>query len=382
MDYRNTNTNPNATMNPRGTRLFGGELGVKGLLRVVVDRPVYRAGELVTGSIFVSIREPIRCDTLSLSIVGEEIAQWMQSGDHHSQYHEFLKHEIVTAVLPDPLLPGEYMYPFEFQLQDDLPGVLDADSLFGTVDSLHATIKYTLRSRIRVQGRFVSDLETQFNLVVRSKEAPVSRTSAVERTVSKKVRALRVLNCGTCHLAAAMPKNTFTLAEIARVDCFVNNHTSRVGVREVRCALYQDVTLKLPSGETRRCTRQVTQIKCKGPRSGDMMERPLQLGLSGKARHPTTVGNFLRCEYRVRIECDLAFGSEISVDFPIIIVANDVGQPQHIMYSFPTGRREGNAIRQDRISQNHDPQIPLPSSARQRQHSGAAFDPTQSYQPL
>jgi hypothetical protein len=64
MDYRDPSI-------VRSARLFGGELGVKGLLRIVVDRPVYRAGDLVTGRIFVTVREPIRSDSKSRTLLFE-----------------------------------------------------------------------------------------------------------------------------------------------------------------------------------------------------------------------------------------------------------------------------------------------------------------------
>ncbi|GLD92134.1 hypothetical protein PINS_up000667 [Pythium insidiosum] len=351
-------------------------------MRIAVDRNVYRAGDLVTGRIFVTIREPIRSDTLSFSIIGEEIAQWMQSGDHLSQYHEFLKHEILTTVLPDPYMPGEYMYPFEYPLADDLPGVLDADCLFGSVDSLHATIKYTLKARIRVEGRFVTDLEAQFSLIVRARENLPSRMSAVERTISKKIRALNVVNRGTCHLAAAMPKNVYTIGESARVDCFVNNHTSSVGVRQVKCRLYQDVTLKLPSGVTRKCTRLLSQVKCPGPRSGDLLERPMQLAIAGKVRYPTTVGHFLSCEYRISIECDLMWRTSLSVDFPVIIVAGDANQsPMTAAYSSPPSYpRTSMAQRQESFLHGPTSMSQRPSM-NQRQGSFMQGPPSMSQRP-
>ena len=64
----------------RATRLFGGDLDVKGLVRITVDRPVYRAGDLVTGRIFVTIREPIRCNgrlTMQWTAAVEWRLSWM-----------------------------------------------------------------------------------------------------------------------------------------------------------------------------------------------------------------------------------------------------------------------------------------------------------------
>jgi hypothetical protein len=287
----------------------------------------------------------------------------------------------MTTGLPDPYMPGEYMYPFEYPLADDLPGVLDADGLFGTVDSLHATIKYTLKARIRVEGRFVTDLEAQFSLIVRAREQLPARTSAVERTISKKIRAMNMVNRGTCHVAAAMPKNVFVIGETARVDCFINNHTSSVSVRQVKCRLYQDVTLKLPTGVTRKCTRLLSQVKCPGPRSGDLLERPMQIAIAGKVRYPTTVGHFLSCEYRIGIECDLLWRTGLSVDFPIIIAAGDTGyHPSSNSMSPPSSSMPRQSIPYHRHGSNAQGGPSMhqrPPSAVYQNHQANMYRPSQ-----
>lgn len=265
---------------------------------------------------------------LSFAISGEESAQWTERGDHHSRYHEFLHGEILRVALPTPCPPGEYQYPFEYVLPDDVPGVLDADSLYGDAKALHATIRYTLKASIKVEGRFVSDLEASHALVVRdnaarppSNSAAASRRSGgVERTVSKRVRAFGCIHRGTCHVAASMKSSELALGNTARVDIFVNNHTSAARIRSITCRLYQDVTLADPVKGDQVCSRPLLQVKVEGPRSGELLERPIDLVLAGKLRFPSTRGRFLACTYRISLECEMLLAKSIELHLPVTIL--------------------------------------------------------------
>lgn len=227
----------------------------------------------------------------------------------------------MTTALPNPCEPGRYVFPFKFTLPDDLPGVLDAHSLEGDVSALHATIKYTLKATVKVAGRFVSDLEAIHNLVVRELSEQPVKFHAVERTVSKRVKWLRVLSRGTCHVAVSMARNMFRLGENAQIECFVNNHTSAVPVRYVKCRLYQDVTLRHPAGTNKVCTRPIMQLKYQGPTAGDLLERTVHLPMAMKVRFPSTQGAFLTCAYRISLECEHSSTSPpIRIDIPIVIL--------------------------------------------------------------
>ncbi|TYZ67185.1 hypothetical protein PybrP1_001967 [[Pythium] brassicae (nom. inval.)] len=307
---------------------FVGEIGVRGELHVAVDKPEYCAGDAVTGRLTVIVSETIQCDTLSFAISGEESAQWTERGDHHSRYHEFLHHEILRAALPTPCPPGEYVFPFEYALPADVPGALDADSLYGGgAKALHATIRYTLKASIKVEGRFISDLEASHALVVREKPArPPSgalaapRSGGVERTVSKRVRLLGCIRRGTCHVAASVKASELALGDTARVDIFVNNHTSAARIRGITCRLYQDVTMQDPAGGARVCSRPLLQVKVDGPRSGELLERPIDLVLAGKLRFPSTRGRFLACTYRISLECEMLLAKSIELHIPVTIL--------------------------------------------------------------
>jgi hypothetical protein len=55
-------------------RVFG--LDKKGKIGLVVDKPSYIAGELVRGTIYVEVYEPIQCDGECLVIASAHSHRW------------------------------------------------------------------------------------------------------------------------------------------------------------------------------------------------------------------------------------------------------------------------------------------------------------------
>ncbi|KAL4172738.1 hypothetical protein KRP22_007901 [Phytophthora ramorum] len=298
----------------------GHEIGVKGELYLSVDKDEYRAGDLVTGRITALVSEPLNCGALVCTIVGEEIAQWKEGKDHHSRFHQILRHEVLNKSLPNPYEVGEYLYPLTYTLPADVPGVLNAQ-MDGNVSALHATIKYTVTATIKVQGRFVSDLEASTDITVRSNPQPPVEVHSVERTVSKALRWFGCLSRGTSHLAMSMPRDVFTLGESPIVECFVNNHTASVGVDQVKVQLIQKVTVHHPHGAEDVCTRPVAEAKCPGPKYGDMLECPVQLNLDDQVHFPTTVGSFLSCTYAIALVCEYSMlVAPVRIELPVTIL--------------------------------------------------------------
>ncbi|GMF19573.1 unnamed protein product [Phytophthora fragariaefolia] len=326
---------------------FGGTIGVKGELYLSVDKDEYRAGDLVTGRITVLVSEPLQCrggcwllpcQERLLTTVLMAVQHWCaplsarrsRSGKTavittRDVIRSFAKRcrgwSLWDLSLPNPYDIGEYIYPLTYTLPTDLPGVVNVQSLDGDVSALHATIKYTFTATIKVQGRFVSDLEASTEVTVRSNPLPPIEVHSVERTISKELRWFGCLRRGTSHLALSMPRDVFTLGESPIVECFVNNHTASVGVEQVRIQLIQKVSLRHPNGKEDMCARPVAEAKCPGPKHGDMLECPVQLNLDDKVHFPSVTGSFLSCSYTVALICEYSMLIDpVTIELPVTIL--------------------------------------------------------------
>lgn len=149
-------------------KAFG--LDKKGKIGLTVSKPAYIAGELVSGTIYVDIHEPIECDALILKASGVEKVEFThvrhefkdgESTQHRDRIHRdktFFKQKIVIFSLQGQrYAPGRYTYPFEFQLPTELPGAFKISGYSeGDIEALTAKIKYKFKATLDVDGFFAS----------------------------------------------------------------------------------------------------------------------------------------------------------------------------------------------------------------------------------
>mmetsp|Transcript_10217 Transcript_10217/g.8769 ORF Transcript_10217/g.8769 Transcript_10217/m.8769 type:complete len:146 (-) Transcript_10217:1028-1465(-) len=125
-----------------------------GQIYVQPDKASYLPGDTVTGSIYLYIAEPVKAKNIYLKIKGKEhdhrISEHYDSETNITTYsHDKRKHMIfkkrikVYECLEEIFLPGQYVFPFGFALQEDLPA-----SFFQEGKHFLADLSYTLSASI------------------------------------------------------------------------------------------------------------------------------------------------------------------------------------------------------------------------------------------
>ncbi|KAE9280740.1 hypothetical protein PR003_g27873 [Phytophthora rubi] len=321
-------------------KAFG--IGKKGKIGLTVAKPSYIAGELVVGTIFVDILEPIKCDALVLKVAGKEKVEFthvrteyrdgesVEHRDHVQRDKDFFKQKIIIfATQGQNYAPGRYMYPFEYQLPADLPGAFKISKYSqGDVEDLSAKIKYKFKATLDVGGFFASDLKADCDLVVH--ERNFKALVASEDSTTQDVKFLCCFSRGTCQLAVAMDKSVYFPSETARIQCNVNNG-STVEITAMRCKLYQDVTVQLSKGGSYRT---FTKVMCEsafpGVLPGATLNQPQPLTLvpehSGVLQ-PSTKGELISCAYRIDVECDIPWCPDVCLHLPVSIIAPELPNP-------------------------------------------------------
>ncbi|DAZ95620.1 TPA: hypothetical protein N0F65_002249 [Lagenidium giganteum] len=311
-------------------KLFGFEK--KGKIGITVEKPHYIAGELVRGTIYVSVFEPIQCDALVLKATGKEKLKFTEidyeDGDKKEKEYEkekvFFKEKvrIVICSFPQMYMPGNYMYNFQYQLPPTLPGVFHLDDYdHEDLEDLEAKIKYTLKATLDVNGFFAKDLKANCHLVVYSQLMHTIQPS--EDSTMQNVNFLCCFNKGKCSLAVAMDKNAYVPGETAQIQCHINNE-SEVDITNMRCLLWQDITLATKHGH-----RTFSRLMCKqdfpGVPSHSTLQQPQPLQLLGNTKDgsmcPSTDGSVIKCAYRNDVECDIPWCPDINLHLPVTILA-------------------------------------------------------------
>lgn len=231
----------------------------------------------------------------------------------------------MISAISQTYAPGQYMYPFQYELPVDLPGVFRLESYAsGSVDQLDAKIKYKFKATLDVGGYYASDLKADCHVVVHERNLAAIRPS--EDATTQSVRFLCCINRGTCHLAVAMDKNVYLPSETAQIQCQITNDSS-VEITTMNCLLYQDIQLHLKHGGTLTFSRLMATRSFPGVAAQTSLSQPQPLVLvsdHGEYLNPSTSGTLIQCAYRILIECDIPWCPDVELHMPVTLIAPEI----------------------------------------------------------
>nr|AIG55451.1 secreted protein [Thraustotheca clavata] len=304
-------------------QLFG--LSKKGKIVVLIDKPHYISGEIITGSLQVQVLEPIECNEVCVIVSGKEKVSWTENrtenidGESRQVSHtvingrEFFKQKIVLFNVQHHIPVGNYVYPFQYQLPQGLPGCFD-----NTYDSgVHAKIEYSVKGTLCIDGMFTRDLKSRQKLTVYSQLAGNVSPSYAEKTQT--VRLFCCFSQGQCHLRVAMDKNMYGPGEVPMINCDIVNQ-SKKDIRTMRCELIRVVEVYV-HGRHRTLTKVICGANFPGVPAGTDLTQPQPFQLNGKDLYPSTRGEFIMCRYHIEVTCDIPWCPDVCLELPIALGA-------------------------------------------------------------
>lgn len=228
------------------------------------DRAYYYPGDLVTGSVYLDIREAFETRGLELEVKITESVQWLET-----EYRQEIKREydenikdykdvthsvpvqvekgdskilfqnscIISTLLNNIFGFGQYAYPFQFTLPEHLPGSFEYYD-----NEVSANIKYEVIARtLSWQGR-LNELESTGILVVR--QSPQNFQYPTNLSDTKAITTWCFFSQGSSTLNISYPKNNFVQDEIVQVICQLNNTRCKLNASCIKLQLFQRITLR------------------------------------------------------------------------------------------------------------------------------------------
>jgi len=345
----------------------------KGRLSVMPQKQYYVSGEKVVGVIQAQINQPIPARAIVLHVVGHEKVEWsMQESrqvlereattDRPAEYrtenfvkrfrgkHQFFNQRLELYRINGALQPGNYTFPFEYQLPDGIPGSFyerrekhffvdkfededehgndfyDSDDEFafpgrGYVrPEYSALIMYKLKVTIDVNGFFSRDLHCKVPLVIHEK-----LNADVQPAFGKTEGTVCLCCCvprGKVFLEAHFDKNAYVPGETAQIVANIKNESTSNLKMAVK--LMRFLTLKTNGWGGRQSTW--TDTVCQqhydpvAPKT-DSPQRVMPLQLQGQHVVPSTNGNLISCTFRYDVECQIDWAPDIELHMPVTIYA-------------------------------------------------------------
>ncbi|ETN23259.1 hypothetical protein PPTG_02884 [Phytophthora nicotianae INRA-310] len=310
-------------------------IGVKGSIRVMLHRESYAAGDLVQGQLVLRVSRPIECEEFSLHVEGAEAITWSEGANHSlapcNMRDDFLCDRI-QLIEPMPLAfePGEYRFRFQYQLDDTLPPVFRVTEGFaGAMRDVNASVSYTIKARLSLQGKLVADLKTSHDFAVH-RPSLCHPVRSLQKSSSDEVRLLSLMKSkGACEVSACLDSDVHLSGSTLSLQTRISNYSSR-DMHNLSVLLYEDLTVELPNRRPSKGTRVVCTQDFPGVAAGQLLDEMLYLPLidevNGLPVAPTNSAAFVRWQYRLEVKCRFMLSKSVKVEMPVIIVRN-VGAP-------------------------------------------------------
>lgn len=225
--------------------------------------------------------------------------------------------KVTLATLPPLCEPGDYVYPFEYQLPSTLPGttLIKRCNFFGCIRQLKIQLWYTLEVRLRANGFLVADLSAQTRLWIHA-APPEYADRGLEASVSKDVNFLALFSKGSCDITAVLQQCTQAAGGLVVVNANVHNDSRRT-LKSVSLQLIQTINLN-NGGEISRTIR---DRQFPGVDAGEHFTRALELLLESTYSPTCTTASLFSVRYVLRIKCRYSCCPPPRLDFPFTVLA-------------------------------------------------------------
>jgi len=293
-----------------------------GTIDLVLSKPYYLGGELVTGVVNLQIVAPIQANKICVKFKGVERTKIentvvytdaegnMQTRqDEYKEEKEFFKNVLVLQQFNGAVIaPGAYQLPFQFQLPAQLPGVFYDERKESDGDKIKAAIMYKVKAFVDMPGKDVADKSF---LIVNSLLAKSPKP--VVETGSKK---FMFGGSGKLYMTVELAKNVFMPGETLYCRCKIKNE-SKKNVKAIKIKLMREVTVKAKSKKKFKNQEMQRKVFPGCPKKSET-EVMLELPLSAQM-FPSTEGQLCKLKYHLDIEADVPMAPDLEVHPKIVL---------------------------------------------------------------
>merc|ERR1712000_525593 len=267
-----------------------------GTIDLVLSKPYYLGGELVTGVVNLQIVAPIQANKICVKFKGVERTK--------------IENTVVYTDAEGNMQTRQdaYKLPFQFQLPAQLPGVFYDERKESDGDKIKAAIMYKVKAFVDMPGKDVADKSF---LIVNSLLAKSPKP--VVETGSKK---FMFGGSGKLYMTVELAKNVFMPGETLYCRCKIKNE-SKKNVKAIKIKLMREVTVKAKSKKKFKNQEMQRKVFPGCPKKSET-EVMLELPLSAQM-FPSTEGQLCKLKYHLDIEADVPMAPDLEVHPKIVL---------------------------------------------------------------
>lgn len=262
----------------------------------------------------------------------------------HKSKDKFFKQVITISQVGHVLPPGEWAYPFSYNLPKDFPGIVKYRKTSKARDPHHhdplvseASVVFKLKACLETHGKFSRDLKSRQELTVN----PYFDWATLQPQAVTKKGEVYWCCCfpqGEVTLDCRFDRGAYAGGETAQIAARIKND-SACDVAHMKVKLMRFITLSDGKGHTHRYTDCLAESKYDGvvKKSEAGRHLPLPLKMSGGQGFLSSIKTRnVEVRYQIEVECDISMAFDIEAHLPVTIY-QPAPAVNPVMAMFPGG---------------------------------------------
>ncbi|CAD8072819.1 unnamed protein product [Paramecium primaurelia] len=292
-------------------------------LYIRTDKLSYNPGEEVKGNIYLNLVNDEQLEpTIYLKVKGYEKAKWKETRtiqqnipqtqllqnqsreatEFYDNENVFYQHKIQVYQFQSKMIPqGQYQFPFEFQLKQNLPASFEYKE-----QNLECRIKYSVKAEIDSPNNDQKKIKFKQEFLVR--EPNNDKPKDKEQTLYPKT--CFCIPMGTIQLDYEFDQEDYQSNDIANLTVKINNSQSKVGISTITGNLKNTLKLVSKTGQTKLISRTCGTSSIPGIQAGqnnqnNIMTLKFQDQGTNIPLNPTTNGKIIMSNYQFSVSAEL-----------------------------------------------------------------------------
>lgn len=298
---------------------------------VHTSKQQYYSGEVVDGTVHLSVSEPMHLDAVNLKVAGYQESWFARTetiyeddpnkpGEKRpktikrtfAEEREFFRRRVNLFASKSTLQPGIFVFPFQFTVDAGLPGTCSVEAH----DFYRGRVYYEVKCEAVVPGFFKANVEHRQEILICEplRQALVGSETYKEENVT----FLCCIPKGTVSLSAVIDRNAYAPGDTVSLRLQVNN-TSKVHLKNCSLKLSRRLTL-FAKGETYFNQETICKTNSPSVPPGESIERIIQMRLPDSA--PTsTRSDLVKCDYSLVVTLKVPWSADVVITQPVQLVA-------------------------------------------------------------
>ena len=311
-------------------RVFGTPASKQNFITIRLARKIYYPGEVVSGSILFSVAEAQKFDEFYVQFMGiEETSIQVNKSEsvyingkswtknYTMTYHESILYFKTKIRLLDhkcTFAPGEYIFPFNFQLPSNIPGSFTTKNIIGNRSPV-GIVKYQVKTKAKSSGMLISDLTQACEFTVTERLYRNINTSQVSQDTH--VTILCCFPRGKVNVVAFMDKDAYVPGEIAQLRLFLDTTQSRVKHSSIKVHLRQAVYITA-EGHPSKVAKVLCTTKTFGVSANEKVERYLEFPIP-KNCSVSIKSRLIACQHEILVELPVSWSPNVVIKQPVCL---------------------------------------------------------------